>query len=128
MRKGKITRRQFVKRATVIGLSLPAMRAVVAACSSPPPAATGAASASAGAGEGSAGASSAPPTGGSIKWPSSGRSLDPVLMQDLGTYGIIAQCFEYLCTLSDNDIAGGLAESWEPNEDGSVWTFTLRRV
>ena len=24
------------------------------------------------------------------------------------------------------DIAPGLAESWEPNEDGSVWTFKLR--
>ena len=48
-------------------------------------------------------------------------------MQDLGTYGIIAQCFEFLCTLGDDDIAPGLAESWSPNEDGTVWTFNLRQ-
>ena len=85
--QGKITRRQFVKRATVIGLSLPAIGAVIAACSSPPPAATGAASASAGAGE-SAGASSAAPTGGSIKIAIQRPvKVDPVLMQDLAATG-----------------------------------------
>jgi peptide/nickel transport system substrate-binding protein len=49
-------------------------------------------------------------------------------MQDLGGYGVVAQCFEFLCTLSKDgsDIEPGLAESWEPNEDGSVWTFKLR--
>jgi peptide/nickel transport system substrate-binding protein len=49
-------------------------------------------------------------------------------MQDLGSYGVIAQCFEFLCTLGDNGaIAPGLAESWSPNADGSVWTFKLRQ-
>jgi peptide/nickel transport system substrate-binding protein len=48
-------------------------------------------------------------------------------MQDLGSYGIVAQCFEFLCTLGDDDIAPGLAESWSPNDDGSVWTFQLRQ-
>ena len=49
-------------------------------------------------------------------------------MQDLGTYGMIAQCFEFLCTLGDEGaIAPGLAESWESNEDGTVWTFHLRQ-
>ncbi len=52
-------------------------------------------------------------------------------MQDLGSYGIVAQCFEFLTTLGDSEmspgIGPGLAESWEPNEDGSVWTFNLRQ-
>jgi len=49
-------------------------------------------------------------------------------MQDLGAYGIIAQSFEFLAKLGeDGGIAPGLAESWEPNEDGSVWTFQLRQ-
>ena len=40
----------------------------------------------------------------------------------------IAQCFEFLCTLGDEGtIAPGLAESWEPNADGTVWTFHLRQ-
>ena len=57
----------------------------------------------------------------------SARSI-PVAMQDLGGYGIVAQCFEFLATLGDNgEIAPGLAESWEPNDDGTVWTFKLRQ-
>ena len=41
--------------------------------------------------------------------------------------GSIAQCFEFLATLGDDgELAPGLAESWEPNEDGTVWTFQLR--
>jgi peptide/nickel transport system substrate-binding protein len=126
--QGKITRRQFVKRATVIGLSLPAIGAVIAACSSPPPAATGAASASAGAGE-SAAASSAAPTGGSIKIAIQRPvKIDPVLMQDLSGYGMVSQTFEYLATLNKkgDDIDKGLATDWTPNDTGSVWTFKLR--
>jgi peptide/nickel transport system substrate-binding protein len=123
--KGKITRRQFINRATVIGLSLPAIGAVIAACSSTPPAATSGASAPAG----SAGASAPPATGGSIKVATQRPvQIDPVQMQDLSGYGMVAQSFEYLCTLSSDgsDIAPGLAESWSPNDDGSVWTFKLR--
>lgn len=49
-------------------------------------------------------------------------------MIDLANYGITAQSFEFLCTLAPNatDIAPGLAESWTPNADNSVWTFKLR--
>jgi len=41
----------------------------------------------------------------------------------------VAQCFEFLCTLNDtaDDIAPGLAESWTPNSDNTVWTFKLRQ-
>ena len=54
--------------------------------------------------------------------------LDPVAMIDLASYGLTAQTFEFLCTLAPNatDIAPGLAESWTPNADNSVWTFKLR--
>ena len=50
-------------------------------------------------------------------------------MIDLASYGITAQSFEFLCTLAPNatDIAPGLAESWTPNADNSVWTFKLRQ-
>ena len=49
-------------------------------------------------------------------------------MIDLASYGLTAQTFEFLCTLAPNatDIAPGLAESWTPNADNSVWTFKLR--
>ena len=40
-----------------------------------------------------------------------------------------AQSFEFLATLNKeaSDIAPGLAESWTPNSDNSVWTFKLRQ-
>jgi peptide/nickel transport system substrate-binding protein len=127
--QGKITRRQFVKRAMVIGLSLPAVSAVIAACSTTPPA-TGAPSASAAGGESpSAGASSAAPSGGTIRVATQRPvSIDPVGMQDLSGYGMVSQCFEYLCTLNKegSDIDKGLATDWTPNDTGSVWTFKLR--
>jgi peptide/nickel transport system substrate-binding protein len=128
--QGKITRRQFVKRATVIGLSLPAVSAVIAACSTPAPASS-APSASAGGGEASPSAvgSAAAPTGGTLRVAQQRAvKIDPVLMQDLSGYGIVSQSFEYLATLSKDgsDIDKGLATDWQPNADGSVWTFKLR--
>ena len=127
--QGRITRRQFIKRATVIGLSLPAIGAVIAACgpgtaSVAPTGAPGTTAPGA-----SPSAAGSPVTGGSIKVAIQRPvSIDPIAMQDLGGYGVTAQCFEFLCTLdeSGSDIAPGLAESWTPNDDGSVWTFKLR--
>ena len=125
--QGKLTRRQFIRRATVLGLSLPAISAVIAACgdgaATAGPTATGAAPTD--------GTAPTPgPEGGTIRVAIQrpAAPLDPVAMQDLGSYGMIAQSFEFLCTLSTDgdDIAPGLAESWEPNADGSVWTFQLR--
>jgi len=125
---GRITRRQFIKRASVIGLSLPAVSAVIAACGPGTPSASAPASAP--------GASaSAPPSagvaGGTIRCAIQRPvSIDPVGMQDLGGYGIVAQSFEFLCG-QKNDVndPGGLSEalatSWVPNADGTVWTFKL---
>ncbi len=127
--QGKITRRQFVTRAAVIGLSLPAVSAVIAACSTPP-AASVAPPASGGEASPTAAASSAAPTGGTIRIAMQRPvKIDPINMQDLGGYGIVAQSMEFLATLDKNgvDIAPGLAETWTPNEDGSVWTFKLRQ-
>jgi peptide/nickel transport system substrate-binding protein len=55
------------------------------------------------------------------------KTLDPIGMQDLGAYGVVAQCFEYLAGLADNgDIGPGLATEWTANADSTVWTFKLR--
>ena len=126
---GRITRRQFIQRATVIGLSLPAIGAVIAACgpaAGPSATAGGAASPAPGA----SGSSAPGPTGGTIRvaLQRPAAALDPIAMQDLGAYGMLATSFEFLTTLdpSGSDIAPGLAESWTPNDTGSVWTFKLR--
>ncbi|HSB86554.1 MAG TPA: ABC transporter substrate-binding protein [Ilumatobacteraceae bacterium] len=76
-------------------------------------------------------ATSAPPatTGGTIRVAAqaTAKTLDPIAMVDLGAYGIVAQCFEYLCGLAeDGDIGPGLATEWTANDDSTEWTFTLR--
>lgn len=121
---GKISRRDFVRRGSILGLSAPFIGAVIAALGrdeDPSP----------GRGLGTIPASKTAGTAGGtirIAYQTPAAALDPVLMQDLGSYGIIAQCFEFLATLGETgDIEPGLAESWEPNEDGTVWTFNLRQ-
>jgi peptide/nickel transport system substrate-binding protein len=122
--KGRLTRRQFIQRGTVVGLSLGSISAVIAACGGATPSGSAAASV-----PGSAGAS-APAAGGTIRVACQRPAgpLDPVAMIDLAGYGITAQSFEFHCTLAPNatDIAPGLAETWTPNDDNTVWTFKLR--
>lgn len=127
--QGRVTRRQFVKRGTVIGLSLPFMSAIVAACGGGDAAPVTTSAPAAPATTGAPGTTQAPVAGGTlrvaIQRPAS--ALDPVAMQDLGNYGVIAMALEYLVTLDGDDIGPGLAESWTPNDDGSEWTFALRQ-
>jgi len=131
--KGSLSRREFVRRGTLIGLSIPFMSAVISACGSSGGGSssnTTAGSAGTGGGTQPAGTGAATgKSGGTIKVASQKPAgpLDPVAMQDLGSYGIVAQSFEFLATLGDNDIAPGLAEKWSPNADGSEWTFQLRK-
>ncbi len=127
----RISRREFIQRATVLGLSMTAIGAVIAACGGTTP------SASSGATEGASSGATTPPAsaaaGGTIRVASQrpGGPLDPVAMVDLAGYGITAQCFEFLCTAdpsgSQATIVPGLAEKWTPNADGNVWTFNLRK-
>jgi peptide/nickel transport system substrate-binding protein len=120
---GRLSRRDFIKRGTVVGLSMASISAVIAACGG---STTSSAPASAG---GSAPAASVV-AGGSIKVAVQRPvTLDPVGMQDLASYGLVAQSMEFLATLSADasDIAPGLAESWTPNDDNTVWTFKLRQ-
>ena len=142
LNSGRINRRDFVRRAALLGLSVPTISAVLAACGgddegdeADTATAEGTAEATATA-EGTAEATAtaedtgAAPAGGTIRVATQKPAgpLDPIAMQDLGTYGVVSQCFEFLCTLGDDgDIAPGLAETWTPNDDGTVWTFALRQ-
>ena len=126
--RGRITRRQFIKRATVVGLSMSSVAAVIAACGG------GTASSAPGTAAPTTGGSSAAPAtpgpaGGTIRVAiQKPVSVDPIAMQDLGGYGMVSQSFEFLCTLNStgDDIAPGLATEWSSNDDGTVWTFKLR--
>src|SRR5689334_11033314 len=134
---GTITRRQFIQRATVVGLSMGSISAVIAACSgttASPSASTGGGAPSAAATAAASGAPSAAASataGGTIRVAAQRPkvALDPVLMVDLSAYDLTSQSFEFLCALSKDasDIAPGLAEKWSPNADNSIWTFNLRQ-
>ena len=54
--------------------------------------------------------------------------LDGALVSDGESIRAITQVFETLVFLEPGttEPVAGLAESWEPNADGTVWTFTLR--
>jgi len=122
--QGKLSRRNFVRRGAIIGLSAPFIGSVIKAIGRDEDASTARALGNIPARR------TAGQAGGTIKiaYQTPAAALDPVAMQDLGSYGIIAQCFEFLIGLGeDGELAPGLAESWEPNEDGSVWTFQLRQ-
>ncbi len=126
--RGRLSRREFIQRGTVLGLSMGAIGVVIAACGGTTPSESGAAPTAAP--TSGAAAPTAAPAGGTIRVALQRPvSIDPVGMQDLGGYGVTAQSFEFLCTLNaaGSDIAPGLAEKWTPNGDGTVWTFNLRQ-
>ncbi|WP_240137269.1 ABC transporter substrate-binding protein [Streptomyces sp. MUM 178J] len=56
-------------------------------------------------------------------------SLDPALAADGETYRVTRQAFEALLKHEPggSKLVGGLAESWEGNDAGTVWTFNLRK-
>jgi peptide/nickel transport system substrate-binding protein len=136
--QGKIKRRDFVKRGTIIGLSVPFMGGIIAACGSDDDGGSDAGSSSTDGSDGTAAPGTDAASGGSggsggdliagIQTGDANSGLDPLNMLDLGTYSVLSQSFEYLVGLGANGEIGAtaLATEWSPNDDGSVWTFTLR--
>ena len=112
---GRMSRRELLRRGTVIGISLPVLGGIISACgssssSSPSPA------------PGKAGATIKV----GIVVPTA--SINPVTVADQGGLDMLAQTGEYLC-LSDQHLTlqPVLAESWSPNSAGDVWTFKIRQ-
>lgn len=135
--QGRIRRRDFVKRGTIIGLSVPFMGAVIAACGGSDDDGESSSSGSADTTGGTAapateGGDAAASAGGTVVWANqqgdSSTGLDPVNMLDLGTYNVVSQSFEYLVGVGDdgNIAPTALATEWSPNDTGDVWTFQLR--
>ena len=134
--QGRITRRAFVQRGSVIGLSVAFMGSVIAACGSDGKSKTATSSSSTLAGTAAASTTAAgTAAAGAIKKGGTLRiaaqkpagPLDPVAMADLGTYTPVVTAFEYLVDILGAEVKPMLAESWKPNADGSVWTFSLRK-
>jgi peptide/nickel transport system substrate-binding protein len=112
---GRIDRRVFLRHATRLGIGWPLLGALGAA---------------AGLGFAARGATADGATGGTVRagvaMPHG--AIDPILVNDSGSYQLMFQVAEFLCvTQPDLTLKPVLAESWSHNDDGSVWTFKLRR-
>jgi len=110
---GHIDRRQFLRHGSVIGMSLPMMSAVLGAF--------GATLASPAARAAAAGATIR------VATTVPAAAIDPVTVADGGGLLMLQQTGEFLANSGhDLRLRPVLAESWKPNQDGSVWTFKLR--
>jgi peptide/nickel transport system substrate-binding protein len=117
---GGMDRREFARRATTLGMSLPLVALLVQACGGPSSSSSGTQATSSG---------GAVKQGGTIRIGAitPARKLDPLTLGDNGSVGLVSQVGEYL-TLNPGktELTPLLAESWKPNADASVWTFKLR--
>jgi peptide/nickel transport system substrate-binding protein len=105
---GRLGRRDFLRHAGVIGLSAPLLASL--GFSVKP-------------------AWAAARRGGTIRigMPVPAGAINPLTVGDAGGVSLLCQAGEYLAVSGpDLRLQPMLAESWSPNQDGSVWTFTIR--
>ncbi len=128
---GRLSRRQFVRKGAVLGMSASVMGAVLAACGNANSNSSSASSSSsAGAASTSSAASGSPVKGGTLKLASTApaAAVNPLTVADAGGLCMLAQTGEFL-TFDNNmllQLQPMLATSWAPSKGGAVWTFTLR--
>ncbi len=116
---GRLSRRDFLRRGAVVGISLPVLGAVISACGS---SSTSTPSTSSSSGAGKAGAT----IKAGIIVPAA--TVNPVTVADQGGLDMLGQTGEYL-TFSDQHLTlqPALATSWTPNSKADVWTFKIRQ-
>jgi peptide/nickel transport system substrate-binding protein len=122
---GRLSRRDFVRRGSVIGMSIPVVAFLASACGGEKRSAGGTTTAAT-----TGGKEVTVQPGGTLKTGivAPAAELDPIKIADEGGLGVLGQAGDYL-TWSDNNLhlQPRLAESWKPNGDGSVWTFKIRQ-
>ncbi len=125
---GRIDRREFIKRGTVAGLSLPMISFLIAACGGANDSATTTAPAGSSAAAGATSAA-APAKGGTMRLgiTTPSTEVDPVLNGDAGGLAVLALTGEFLCVDENKQLTPWLAESWTSNPDASEWTFKIRQ-
>jgi peptide/nickel transport system substrate-binding protein len=120
---GRLSRRDFIRRGTVVGLSVPLLGSILAACgssstSSATPGATGTSASSSGAPGAVIKAGITTPTG----------AINPVVLFDQGGLDMLGQTGEYLCLSGQTlNLTPALATSWTANSTANVWTFKIRQ-
>ena len=119
---GRLSRRDFIRRGTVVGISVPLLGSILAACSSSSSSSAASGTSSSATATGAPGAvikaGITTPTG----------AINPVTVADQGGLDMLAQTGEYLCLSEQNlQLAPVLATSWSPNSTADVWTFKIRQ-
>jgi peptide/nickel transport system substrate-binding protein len=120
---GRLSRRDFIRRGTVVGISVPLLGSILAACgssssSSAAPGTSSTSSAAAGAPGAVIKAGIITPTG----------AINPVTVPDQGGLDMLGQTGEYLCLSGQTlNLTPVLATSWTPNSTADVWTFKIRQ-
>ncbi len=116
---GRLSRRDFVRRGTVVGISVPLLGSILAACGS-----SGSSSAPSGGTSSAAGQAGAVIKAG-IVTPTG--AINPVTVADQGGLDMLGQTGEYLCLSTQTlTLKPVLATSWTPNSKADVWTFKIR--
>lgn len=108
-KEGRLSRRDFLFRASALGVSLAGATAIW-----------------------NSAAAATPKQGGHLVAGISGAntidSLDPQSFSDTFMLTVGFSTRDNLMTVAgDNSLEGGLAESWEPGKDGATWVFDLRK-
>jgi peptide/nickel transport system substrate-binding protein len=118
---GRMGRRDFLRRGSMIGMSMPLLGAILAACGS---------SSSSSTSTGTGAAPSSGKKGGTLRVAgvTPAAAVNPLTVADAGGLLMLNQTGEFLIFDSNLKLAlqPMLALSWKPNSDGSVWTFKLR--
>jgi peptide/nickel transport system substrate-binding protein len=113
---GRLPRRDFLRRGTAVGLSLPLLGGILTACeSSKAPSTT---KPSTGKGGATIKVGVVTPT----------SAINPITIAGQGGIECLDQVGEYL-VFTDRQLQyhPWLAESWRPNSDATVWTFKIRQ-
>jgi peptide/nickel transport system substrate-binding protein len=115
---GRLSRRDFIRKGSAIGLSMPLIGGILAACGSSGTTTSGASPS----GGGKAGAT----IKAGILVPAA--AINPITIADQGGLQLIGNVGEFLVfTDQQNVYHPWLATSWKANSDASVWTFKIRQ-
>ncbi len=119
----ELTRRQVLRGLLAAG-AIPSTSAILAACSGDDGGTT--------TGSATASAAGDPVTGGTLRLGTGGAAvtLDPIKSVAAADIVVLGQLYSRLTrrSLDGKEVLPGLAESWEPSEDGVTWTFNLREA
>jgi peptide/nickel transport system substrate-binding protein len=115
---GRLSRRDFLRRGTVVGISLPVLGAVISACGSSTTSPSSPSTPAAGKSGATIKVGIVTPT----------AAINPLTVADQGGLDMLAQTGEYLC-LSNQQLMlqPVLATSWSANSMADVWTFKIRQ-